>query len=75
MIFFGNGIVLDKENGKVLCRFVNGRLETLDVRVIKQLEITYQYELTDEDFKDSVDASVVAQDEIEVVVKPKKKVK
>jgi hypothetical protein len=37
MIFYGNGIVWDKENNKRLCKFVDGQLETDDKRIIEAL--------------------------------------
>ena len=39
MKFYGkNEIVWDKENDKELCRFINGEIETSDLRVIKCLK-------------------------------------
>jgi hypothetical protein len=38
MIFYGTGIVWDKENDRPLCRFVGGKYETSDSREIRLLE-------------------------------------
>lgn len=43
MTFYGIGGVWDKENDKILCRFVDGEFQTEDKRVIKILtELGYK---------------------------------
>jgi hypothetical protein len=49
MKFFGNGIVWDKVNSKVLCRFKDGVYETDNVTVQNVLKTSYRYESTPED--------------------------
>ena len=39
MVFYGNGIVWDKENNKPLCKFTNGKFETGDARIISLLRL------------------------------------
>jgi len=38
MIFKGYGIVWDAENNTTLCEFIDGKLETIDERVIEILK-------------------------------------
>lgn len=37
MKFYGNGIVWDGDNNKVLCKFLNGEIETSDKHIIDKL--------------------------------------
>ena len=57
MIFYGNGIVWNKEKNCMLCKFEKyelrkGRLETMDEELIKKLKkMGYKYELTEKDLE------------------------
>ena len=73
MRFYGNGSVWDKENNNVLCRFVNGKLDTNYKRIQKILiDAGYKY---DEETVENVSVSVVNKVEAKkVTAKPYKKV-
>lgn len=52
MIFYGKGVVWDKERSKPLCRFENGVFETKNTRIIRLLKETgYEGEETGKDTK------------------------
>ena len=38
MKFYGNGIVWDTKNNKILCEFVKGEFDAKDLRVINELK-------------------------------------
>ena len=45
MLFYGNGIVWDKETNSKLCKFENGKFETDDTTIISKLKERYTYEV------------------------------
>ena len=44
MKFYGKGIVWNKDNDKVLCKFIDGVYETEDSREISILQQNYKYD-------------------------------
>lgn len=74
MKFIGTGIVWDATNNRILCKFVDGKVETDDKNVINTLVnggYEYEGELdfdTDDDIEDDVDELenkvVVNEDEV-----------
>lgn len=54
MKFYGNGIVWDGANNKVLCKFVDGVYDAKDLRIINILRKSYKYDVKDEIQEDFV---------------------
>ncbi|KNY26331.1 hypothetical protein [Pseudobacteroides cellulosolvens] len=62
MKFYGHGVIWDKENDEVLCKFVNGEFVTEDIVIIEKLK-NLNYSCDEQDNQDNDKSSDDIKDE------------